>query len=99
MSSGYVLQPEAEASNRYARQMIIPGIGREGQKRLKDSHVLVAGAGGLGSLSSLYLCGAGVGHLTIADMGRVQPSDLNRQILYEEKDIGEPKVLVATRRL
>jgi adenylyltransferase/sulfurtransferase len=84
---------------RYARQIIIPGIGREGQEKLRESHVLVAGIGGLGSLSSLYLCAAGVGHLTIVDSGCVQVSDLNRQIIYSEKDIGERKVFVAQRRL
>jgi molybdopterin-synthase adenylyltransferase len=84
---------------RYVRQIIIPGVGREGQAKLRASHVLVAGIGGLGSLSSLYLCAAGIGHLTIIDSGCVQMSDLNRQIIYSEKDIGERKVFVAQRRL
>jgi molybdopterin-synthase adenylyltransferase len=84
---------------RYVRQIIIPGIGREGQEKLRASHVLVAGIGGLGSLSSLYLCAAGIGHLTIIDSGSVQMSDLNRQIIYSETDIGERKAFVAKRRL
>ena len=90
---------DTEGLDRYVRQMILPGIGREGQKKLKASRVLVAGIGGLGSLSSLYLCAAGIGHLAIVDAGRVQASDLNRQLLYDEKDIGEPKVIAANKRL
>ena len=90
---------DAEGLDRYARQMILPGIGREGQRKLKASRVLVAGVGGLGSLSSLYLCAAGIGHLTIVDRGRVQLPDLNRQILYDEKDVGESKVVAAGKRL
>lgn len=90
---------EADGFARYVRQIIIPGIGRAGQEKLRASHVLVAGIGGLGSLSSLYLCAAGIGRLTIIDSGSVQMSDLNRQILYTEKDLGERKVFVAQRRL
>lgn len=90
---------DTEGLDRYVRQMILPGIGRDGQKKLKASRVLVAGIGGLGSLSSLYLCGAGIGQLTVVDAGRVQTSDLNRQILYDEKDVGETKVAVASRKL
>jgi molybdopterin/thiamine biosynthesis adenylyltransferase len=80
---------DTEGLDRYVRQMILPGIGRDGQKKLKASRVLVAGIGGLGSLSSLYLCGAGIGQLTVVDAGRVQTSDLSRQILYDEKDVDE----------
>lgn len=59
----------------------------------------MVGIGGLGCLSSLYLCAGGIGHLAIVDSECVQVSDLNRQILYSEKDIGESKVWVAKRRL
>jgi adenylyltransferase/sulfurtransferase len=90
---------DTEGLDRYVRQMILPGIGKEGQKKLKASRVLVAGIGGLGSLSSLYLCAAGIGRLAIVDAGRVQASDLNRQLLYDEKDIGEQKVIAANKRL
>ena len=90
---------DTEGLDRYARQMILPGIGAEGQEKLKMARVLVAGVGGLGSLSSLYLCAAGIGHLTIVDRGRVQPPDLNRQLLYDEKDVGEIKVIAAGKRL
>jgi len=88
-----------EELDRYARQMILPGFGRGGQEKLRRSRVLVAGVGGLGSLSSFYLCAAGIGHLTIVDKGRVQTSDLNRQILYGERDVGEIKVVAAGKRL
>ena len=90
---------EPEELDRYARQMIFPGFGRDGQEKLKASRVLVAGVGGLGSLSSLYLCAAGIGHLTLVDRGRVQLPDLNRQLLYGEKDVGEVKVVAAGKKL
>ncbi len=84
---------------RYARQLIMPSIGEEGQKKLKKSHVLVAGAGGLGSLSSIYLASLGIGHLKIVDHGFVQISDLNRQILYNERDIGLKKADIGYEKL
>ena len=85
--------------SRYARQLMMPSIGEEGQRKLKHSHVLVAGVGGLGSLSSFYLTSLGIGHLKIVDHGSVQISDLNRQILYNEKDIGLKKTDIAYERL
>ena len=85
--------------DRYARQIIQPEIGKEGQEKLRLSHVLVAGVGGLGGLSSVYLCRAGIGRLTVVDVDRVKASDLNRQILYIEKDIGEKKALIAGKKL
>jgi len=84
---------------RYARQLVMPHIGEEGQKKLKHSHVLVAGVGGLGSLSSIYLTSLGIGHLKIVDHGSVQMSDLNRQILYNERDIGLKKADIAYEKL
>lgn len=84
---------------RYARQLVMPNIGEQGQMKLKGSHVLVAGVGGLGSLSSFYLTCLGIGHLTIIDSGSVQLPDLNRQILYNEKDIGLNKADVAYKKL
>jgi adenylyltransferase/sulfurtransferase len=84
---------------RYHRQLIIPEFGKEGQRRLKNSHVIVIGLGGLGCSSAIYLTAAGVGHLTIVDFDVVQLSDLNRQVLYWEEDIDEKKVLVAQRKL
>jgi len=84
---------------RYARQMILPGFGREGQERLKCSRVLVLGAGGLGSVSAQYLVRAGIGRLTIIDRGKVDLPDLNRQLLYTTADIGTPKASIAAKLL
>jgi molybdopterin/thiamine biosynthesis adenylyltransferase len=84
---------------RYNRQLIIPDFGEEGQRKLKDSHVVIVGIGGLGCASATYLTAAGVGHITIVDFDTVELSDLNRQILYWEDEIGEKKVVVAHRKL
>jgi molybdopterin/thiamine biosynthesis adenylyltransferase len=84
---------------RYSRQLVIPDFGEEGQRKLKDSHVVIVGIGGLGCASATYLTAAGVGHITIVDFDTVELSDLNRQILYWEDDIGEKKVVVAQRKL
>ena len=84
---------------RYHRQIILPGFDERGQEKLKNSHVPIAGIGGLGSLSSIYLARAGVGHMTIVDSDRVELSDLNRQILYQDENIGEKKVDSAYKRL
>lgn len=84
---------------RYDRQIRIPEIGEEGQRRLKISKVAIIGVGGLGCVSSTYLTAAGVGSITIVDFDFVNQSDLNRQILYREEDIGKRKVFIAERRL
>jgi molybdopterin/thiamine biosynthesis adenylyltransferase len=75
---------------RFARQVSV--IGEEGQERLSEGTVLVAGAGGLGSPVAFYLAAAGIGHLRIADYDRVEESNLNRQILHRQQDIGRLKV-------
>ena len=79
--------------------MAIPSFGRTGQRKLKAAHVVVAGLGGLGSPASIYLTAAGVGHLTIIDAQRVELSNLNRQVLHREPDIGQSKVKSATEKL
>ncbi len=84
---------------RYNRQLKVPEFGEEGQKKLRTSHVLIAGIGGLGCASVTYLTAAGVGQITIVDFDVVESSNLNRQVLYGEENIGEKKVLVAQRRL
>ena len=84
---------------RYQRQISYPGFGEEGQNKLKRSHVVVAGIGGLGSPASIYLACAGIGRITIADCDYVELSNLNRQILYWDEDIGEKKVFSAVRKL
>ena len=84
---------------RYDRQIMIPGWGERGQKKLKAATVVVAGSGGLGSPSSLYLAAAGVGNLIIVDKDVFELSNLNRQILGWEKDIGRPKAETAAEKL
>lgn len=83
------------SSQRYARQISLPEIGKDGQEKLAQSSVLVVGAGGLGSPLLCYLAGAGVGRIGIIDPDRVALNNLHRQILYEETDIDRPKVQAA----
>ncbi len=84
---------------RYDRHLIIPEVGVRGQNRLKEARVLVVGAGGLGSPVSMYLAAVGVGKLGLVEFDEVDESNLQRQILYGESDIGKPKLDVALGRL
>ena len=84
---------------RYARQVVMPEIGVDGQQKLLASRVLVVGAGGLGSPVLLYLAAAGVGTLGIADDDEVSLSNLNRQVLYTSHNLGRSKALSAVRHL
>ena len=84
---------------RYHRHLILPGIGEEGQQRLKASRVLIVGAGGLGSPAALYLAAAGVGTLGIIDEDVVELSNLQRQVLHGTRDVGRAKVASAEARL
>jgi molybdopterin/thiamine biosynthesis adenylyltransferase len=84
---------------RYNRQILFPAFGEEGQRKLRQAHVLVAGVGGLGSPVAMYLACAGVGKLTLVDWDDVELSNLNRQILHGEADIGEKKVVSAVPKL
>lgn len=84
---------------RYQRQILFPGFGKEGQQKLKDSQIVVAGIGGLGSPASMYLAAAGIGKITIVDHDQVELSNLNRQILHWEKNIGENKISSAKKKL
>ncbi len=84
---------------RYARQTILPQIGTSGQATLLESSVLIAGAGGLGSISSYYLAAAGIGNLIIVDKDTVELSNLNRQIIHCEADLGKPKAVSAFQTL
>ncbi len=84
---------------RYARQLVLPGIGMSGQQRLKSAAVLVVGAGGLGCPILQYLVAAGVGRIGIVDADRVSVSNLHRQLLYTEKEVGQLKVDIAQQRL
>ena len=83
---------DADFSERYSRQLRLPDVGLDGQKRLEASRVLLVGAGGLGSPSAFYLAAAGVGTLRLADDDVVDRSNLQRQILHTEARIGTPKV-------
>ncbi len=85
--------------DRYARHIILPGVGATGQKSLLESRVLVIGAGGLGSPILLYLAAAGVGTLGVVDFDTVDLSNLQRQILHATSDIGKAKVLSAKETL
>jgi adenylyltransferase/sulfurtransferase len=76
---------------RYSRHLIIPDIGMTGQKRLKNARVLVVGAGGLGSPALLYLAAAGVGTLGVIDFDVVDESNLQRQVIHGQSDVGRPK--------
>lgn len=82
---------------RYSRQTML--FGEEGQEKLKSATVFVAGAGGLGCPIALYLATAGIGHLRIADSDTVDLTNLNRQVLHWEKDIGRAKVASAGEKL
>ena len=76
---------------RYSRHIIIPEVGMDGQKRLKNARVLCVGAGGLGSPALMYLAAAGVGTLGVVDFDTVDESNLQRQIIHRQSDIGRPK--------
>ncbi len=84
---------------RYKRHIMLPEIGEEGQKKLKQAKVLVIGAGGLGCPVLQYLAAAGVGTIGIVDNDLVQESNLQRQILYGKNDLGKLKAIIAKQRL
>jgi molybdopterin/thiamine biosynthesis adenylyltransferase len=84
---------------RYARHIILPNIGGDGQRKLVESRVLVIGAGGLGSPAAMYLAAAGVGTLGILDFDRVDVTNLQRQLLHDTADVGRPKVESAKERI
>jgi adenylyltransferase/sulfurtransferase len=86
---------------RYHRQMLLPGFGAEGQRRLRDSTALLLGCGALGSVAADMLARAGVGHLVIVDRDFVELTNLQRQVLFDEQDVvdGMPKAEAAKRKI
>src|SRR5512136_3108607 len=82
---------------RYKRQILL--FGHEGQKKLKSAHIFIAGAGGLGSPISIYLAVAGIGTITVVDKDVVELTNLNRQILHNDRDIGKKKTASAEEKL
>ncbi len=88
-----------EQIQRYSRQIILPGVGGKGQKKLVAARVFLLGAGGLGSPAALYLAAAGVGTIGLADSDRVELNNLQRQILHRTADVGLLKVESAKRTL
>lgn len=80
-----------EQIDRYSRHLTLPSIGKEGQQRLLDSHVLIVGLGGLGSPAAMYLAAAGIGKMTFADFDVVEVSNLQRQIAHTSDRVGELK--------
>ena len=84
---------------RYSRHIIMPQVGSSRQRKLIDAKVLIVGAGGLGSPVAVYLALAGIGTIGIVDFDTVDVSNLQRQILHQNKDIGRPKVVSAKERL
>src|SRR5690348_1103295 len=88
-----------EEYGRYARHLIIPELGLEGQRKIKEARILCVGAGGLGSPLALYLAAAGVGTLGLVDFDVVDASNLHRQILHGTPDVGRPKLDSAADRI
>ena len=84
---------------RYKRQLILPEIGEEGEARLKQARVLIVGVGGLGSPIALYLTGAGVGNIGLVDDDVVSETNLQRQVIYREDEVGLSKALQAQTHL
>lgn len=96
-SDGNILSNEEHL--RYQRHYVLPDFGTEGQLKLKNSSILVVGAGGLGSPVLLYLAAAGVGKIGIIDSDKLEVSNLQRQILFSSDDIGKSKALVASEKI
>lgn len=101
--AGYAIEQggllSAEDSQRYARHLILPEVGEKGQQQLLKGRVLLVGAGGLGCPTALYLAAAGVGKIGLVDADVVDKSNLQRQVLFGESDLGRPKVEAARDRL
>lgn len=88
-----------EQQHRYARQIRLSDVGTAGQEKLLNARALIVGLGGLGSPAAMYLAASGVGTIVLSDFDRVETSNLQRQIIHRESDIGEPKATSAKRSL
>jgi sulfur-carrier protein adenylyltransferase/sulfurtransferase len=101
LAAGLPMQNYAsnDFDQRYARQLILPNVGRQGQERLAKARVVIVGAGGLGSPCAFYLAAAGVGQLVLIDNDTVALSNLQRQILHSNQNVGEKKVISAKNTL
>ena len=86
-------------SIRYISHHNLEGFGKDGQKKLSNSSILIIGVGGLGSATSLYLAVSGIRKLTLVDFDSVDESNLSRQILFQKQDIGMNKAIVAKEKL
>ena len=95
-STDPLLRPEQ--FERYRRHLYLPEFGVAGQRRLLEGSVVLVGAGGLGCPLALYLAAAGVGRIGLVDFYVVDPSNLQRQVLYGTADVGRPKIEVARER-
>ena len=94
--AGRLTPPELR---RYSRHLVLPEVGIEGQEKLKAARVLIVGAGGLGSPLGLYLAAAGIGTLGLVDFDEIDETNLQRQVLYGQSDVGRAKLEVAIERL
>jgi adenylyltransferase/sulfurtransferase len=99
MSSNNHITLTDDDSERFQRQIMLPGWGEDGQKKIKQATVFIAGAGGLGSPVAIYLAAAGVGTLRICDWGKPELSNLNRQVVHSGEDMGKNKALSARETL
>src|SRR5258708_25677749 len=85
--------------SRYDRQITLPELGEEGQRRLAQGSVLIVGAGGLGSPAAIYLAAAGVGSIGLVDFDEVDETNLHRQVVYGTRDVRRPERCPAARRV
>lgn len=99
VGGGQSLELSPAELTRYSRHLILPEVGYEGQKKLKNSRVLIVGTGGLGAPVSMYLAAAGVGTIGLVDFDTVDESNLQRQIVHGTRDIGRPKTASAKDRI
>src|SRR3989338_6248345 len=99
MSQEFTQEITKDELKRYSRHLIMPEVGLDGQKIIKNAKILIIGAGGLGSPIALYLTAAGVGTIGIVDFDKVDYTNLQRQILYTTNDVGKPKVSCAKEHL